>query len=766
MNTRYVGKPIARVDAKAKVTGQAVYSVDVDIPGMLYGAVLRSPVAHARIENIDTSQAKNMPGVKAVITAEDFPHSYGHMITDQPVLASEKVRYVGDPVAAVAAETELAAQMALDKIEVTYKELPAVFDPREALKKDSPLIHEKLETYPRSPLYDVVAGTNICTVLDHSRGDLEEGFSQADHIFEDDFFVHPVSHSPMETHAAVVQYSPSENSYTVWSATDAPFQKATDAAKVLGLFHNQVRFISTYSGGGFGGKGYMVAEIIGIALARFTKGRPVKVVCTRQETLTASQTRMSAYLKVKTGVKKDGSLTARQAEIIWDNGAYASKGPEVARRGALTIFGPYRTPNLALGSKLVYTNKEPSGAYRGFGVTQVTWACETQMDMIAHNLGMDPLEIRLKNLYQDGDIYINGQIMDAAGLRDTLVAAAQEIGWEHKKNQREGNKVRGKGLAVTVKGTNTPTDSCCFVKVNPDASISVITSTVEIGGGQKTIFAQIAADTIGVPMEAVRVPQPDTLISPYDFGVTSSRTTFHMGNAIHQASQRIRKKILAMAGEVLQKDPAKLELEQGRILEKDVGLLATLKELMVKKFGGKGCAIMEESHYTPADSPSIKSDEGLQWMSSIFWMWATHAVEVEVDMGTGAVKLLKVAAAHDVGRAINPLNCEQQIEGSVVMGLSNALFEDFIFDNGRIVNDTLADYKIASMLDLPEIVPIIIESNHAEGPFGAKGVGEPAAAPTGPAIGNAIFNAVGVRFMGTPITREKMLEALRENNKS
>ncbi|NIO06469.1 MAG: molybdopterin-dependent oxidoreductase, partial [Deltaproteobacteria bacterium] len=459
MGTQYVGKRIPRVDALDKVTGQAVYSVDVELPGMLYGAALRSPLAHAKIVEIDTSAARTAPGVRAVVTGEDFPFTFGHMIKDQPFLSIRKVRYVGEPVAAVAAETEAEAQEAVEKIRVEYEELPAVFDPREAALDGAPIIHEDLGTYDHGPIYEIVPGTNISTVMKYSRGDVGVGFSEADEIFEDEFYIHPVAHTPMETHAAVVQYARSGKMLTVWSAVDAPSQRAKDLANVLGLSCNQVRFISTYSGGGFGGKGAIVAEGIGIALAHFTKGRPVKMIYSRQEELTASQVRLEAFLKLKTGVKRDGTLTAREAEVIWDNGAYASKGPEVARRGTLTIFGPYRTPHIALLSRLIYTNKQPSGAYRGFGTSQVTWACESQMDIIAGKLGIDPVEIRLRNFYADGDPYINGQIMDTAGLRETLEEATREIGWGRKKPKIRGTKVQGTGIATTIKGTSTPTDS-------------------------------------------------------------------------------------------------------------------------------------------------------------------------------------------------------------------------------------------------------------------------------------------------------------------
>lgn len=762
MKTDYVGKPVPRVDAAEKVTGRAVYCVDVDLPGMLYGATLRSPLAHAKIINIDTTEAKKCPAVKAVVAGKDFPFTFGPMIQDQPFLAIDRVRYAGEPVAAVAAETEAAAQEAIEKIRVQYEELPAVFDPREAMADGAPLVHENLENYPRSSRYEIVPGTNICTIRTYSLGDAEKGFAESDEIFEDEFYVHAVAHTPMETHAAVAQYFPVTREFIIWSSTDGPYRRARELADALGISINQVRFLSTYSGGGFGGKGSLVAEAIAVALARFTRGKPVKVVFSREEELTATQTRLAAYLRLKTGVKKDGTLTARKAEIIWENGAYCSKAPEVSVRGALTVFGPYRIPNLELLSQLVYTNKQISGAYRGFGTTQVTWACEVQMDVIANQLGMDPLEIRLINGYIEGDQYINGQVLKGVGLRETLEKASREIQWGKPRPQPIGPKVLGKGIATMIKGTNTPTESSCFIKVNDDGSITILTSTVEVGAGQKTILAQIAADTIGVPLDSISIPNPDTSVTPYDFGVTSSRTVYHMGNAVHMASNQVRYKILELAGEMLKTDPERLNLIQGKIFEEGAGERITLKALLAKKFGGKGGGILGEGYFTPADSPLLKARPGLKGMSSIFWMFATHAAEVEVDTETGAVKVVKIAAAHDVGKAINPAGCQQQIEGAVVMGLSNTLFEEFKMEKGRVLNDTLADYKLATMKDLPEIIPILVETNHEEGPFGAKGVGEPAAAPTAPAIANAIFDAVGIRIKDLPITPEKILASLKE----
>jgi carbon-monoxide dehydrogenase large subunit len=764
MKTQYVGARISRVDAQDKVTGCAVYGFDIDLPGMLYGATLRSPLPHARIVDIDVSKAMKAPGVRAVVAGRDFPFTYGGAVKDQPFLAIDRVRYVGEPVAAVAAETELAAYEALQEIRVRYEELPALFDPREAVKEGALLIHPDLAQYRRAG-HDIVPGTNICTIRTYRLGDVEAGFEEADEIFEDEFSAHAVSHTTLEPHSAVAQYFPLKGNYTLWSSTDRPYLMVRELADALSLSPSHIRHIVPYVGGSFGGKNTLIAEAVAVALARFTEGKPVKVVFSRQEELTATQVRVAAFMKLKTGVKKDGRFTARKAEIIWDSGAYVSNASGVAIRGSYTVFGPYRIPNIELMSRLVYTNKEISGSYRGFGTTQVTWACESQMDIIARKLGIDPLEIRLKNGYVEGDRYINGQVLHSVGLKETLEKASREIEWGKTSRQTSAIKRRGKGLAVTLKGTPTPTSSTCFIKVNQDADVTVICTAPETGGGVKTIISQVAAEAIGVPLASVSVTHPDTLITPYNDAVAGSRSTYHMGNCVLMAAQDVRRKILELAGDVLKIEPSRLTLSEGKIIEQGAGERLTLKALLAQKYGPTGMEILGEAHFNPSDSALLAANPGLKGldsrMSSIFWMFATHAAEVEVDTETGVVKVLRVVAAHDVGRAINPVTCEQQIEGSVLMGLSNTLFEEFKMEKGRILNDRLADYKLVTTLDMPEMTPIIIESAHAEGPFGAKGVGEPAAAATAPAIANAIFDAVGIRIKDLPITPEKVLAALK-----
>ncbi len=758
--TTYVGSRSPRVDSAAKVTGDAIYAVDVQLPGMLYGAAVRSPHPHARIVSIDSSAAWDIPGVKTIVTGADFPHLFGSAIKDQPFLAIDKVRFVGEPVVAVAATTEHAAQRACELIRVEYEELPVAVDVMQALAEDAPLVHPDLANYQRGG-HEIVPHTNINTVYRHSRGDIEAGFAAADHIFEGEYSAHGLSHVALEVHAAIAEYDPASQGYTLWVSTDRPFFLRKELTESLDLDHTQVRLKVMQVGGSFGGKGIPIAEAVAVALARHTGGRPVRVELTREEDLTATQSRMPAVMRLKTGVTKDGVFTAREADIIWDSGAYTAYTVGVAIRGAQTIIGPYRVPNIEILSRQVYTNKQISGSYRGYGTTQVTWACEVQMDEIAHKLELDPVDIRLKNGYEEGDPYINGQIMHGVGLRETITRTADEIGWGEVQREPAPHLRRGKGIATMIKPTLTPSSSNCVINMEEDGRVIVVSAAPEVGSGQDTVLAQIAADAVGVPLADVRIPPTDTAVTPYNGPVASSRTTYHMGNAILDAGGQIREQVLELAGEQFSLDPESLTMTDGVIYDEDGAEVITLADLL-KRYAYEGYSITASARFSTAGSPLLKADPGQEWISSIFWMFCTHAAEVEVDVETGVVTVVKVAAAADVGKAINPMMCEQQIEGGVIMGLSNGLFEEFKMDNGRILNGSLADYKVATMMDVPEITSILVESFHEEAPFGAKGIGEPAAAATPPAIGNALFDAVGIRIPDLPITPEKVLQALAE----
>jgi carbon-monoxide dehydrogenase large subunit len=762
--TSYVGTRTPRVDSVEKVTGGAVYAVDIVLPGMLHGAVLRSPHPHARIVSIDTSAAKRAPGVKAVVTGSDFPHLFGSAIKDQPFLAIDRVRYVGEPVVAIAATTEAAAQEALDLIQIAYEELPAVVDMRAALAADAPLVHPDLHDYERGD-HEIVPHTNINTLYRYERGDVEAGFAAADVVVAGEYTAHALSHVALEVHAAIAEYDAGSGGYTLWVSTDRPFMLRNELAAGLGLDSSRVRLIVAQVGGSFGGKGVPIAEAVAVALAHHTEGRPVRVELSREEDLIASQLRVPAIMKLKTGVTRDGSLTARSAEVIWDSGAYTAYTVGVAIRGSQTIVGPYRIPNLEILSRQVYTNKSITGSYRGYGTTQVTWACESQMDEIAARLDVDPVAFRLQNGYEEGDAYLNGQIMHGVGLRETIERASAAIGWGEVARESAQHLRRGKGIASMIKPTMTPSSSNCVINVEQDGRVSVVCAAPEIGAGQNTVLAQMAADAIGVPVADVSVPATDTALTPYNGPVASSRTTYHMGNAILSAGAEIRDEILDLAGEALNVEPGRLDLRHGAVHDSDGELRITLRDLLAR-YATAGYSITAGSRFSTAGSPLLKADPGEEWMSSIFWMLCTQAAEVEVDIETGVIRVVRVVAAADVGRAINPMTVEQQIEGGVVMGLSNGLFERFSIRDGRIENGSLADYKVATIHDLPEIIPIIVESVHNEAPFGAKGVGEPAAAATPPAIANALYDAIGVRITDLPMTPEKVLMAMAEQRRS
>jgi len=458
-------------------------------------------------------------------------------------------------------------------------------------------------------------------------------------------------------------------------------------------------------------------------------------------------------------VNRDGLMLARSAEVLWDSGAYTAYTVGVAIRGSQTIVGPYRIPDLKILSRQVYTNKSITGSYRGYGTTQVTWACETQMDEIAVELGLDPVAFRLQNGYEEGDSYLNGQIMHGVGLRETIEKTAVEIGWGAVEREPAPHLRRGKGIATMIKPTMTPSSSNVVINLAQDGRVAVICAAPEIGSGQDTVLAQMAADAIGVPLDDVSVPRTDTALTPYNGPVASSRTTYHMGNAILTAGAEIREELLGLAGDTLDVGPEALELRDGAIYDLDGVMQITLKDLLAK-YSGEGYSITAGSRFSSQGSPLLKADPGEEWMSSIFWMLCTQAAEIEVDIETGVIRVVKIAAAADVGKAINPMTVEQQIEGGAVMGASNAILESFSYRDGRIENGSLADYKVATIQDLPEIVPIIVESVHDEAPYGAKGVGEPAAAATPPAIANALYDAIGVRIRDLPLTPEKVLEAM------
>jgi CO/xanthine dehydrogenase Mo-binding subunit len=767
-----IGKTYRRLDYETKVTGKAQYLADMIVPGMCHGKILRSPYPHARIKKIDASKALKVPGVMAVLTRDDILHDegiepfYGPVFKDQTIVAVEKVRHVGDPVAAVAALTVDAAEEALRLIEVEYEELPAVLDVQQALNPGATLVHEsiKLPTSGFADLVEIkpVEGTNVCTHFRLNRGDIDKGFAEADHVFDDTFTLPATQHSFLETHACIAAVEPGGR-ITVWATTQNPFVVRTQLANIFKVPVSKVRVIVPYLGGGYGGKVYPKIEPITVALAQ-KAGRPVRVVLAREEVF-YTITKHAAVIRMKTGVKKDGTLVARECEIHLDTGAYAEIGPRVAKKSGYTAAGPYRIPNLKIDSYSVYTNKPPAGAFRGFGVSQSAWAVESQMDIIAAALKLDPLEIRLKNGYVNGDKFVTEETLHSVGLKECLDEVAKSIGWGNRKDSAqsamrqalssEGSGVkRGKGLACMIKATITPSVSCAVVKLNEDASLSIYAGTVEMGQGSETTLAQIAGKELGIPLQMIQVLGVDTDVVPYDLTTSSSRSTFHMGKAVQLAAQDVMRQLKQIVAKEYGVPEEKIGFADGKIRLPESVL--DYSEVMFKRFGMQGGTLVGDGQL----KTSVKDEFG-EKSTSAFWFLAAGAAEVEVDTDTGKIKLLKYASAVDVGKAINPLGCRQQLAGAAITGIGQAMFEEIAYDNGQLINPNLVDYVLPSLGDMPAVIdPIAIEIPDRNGPFGAKGIGESGLIPVAPAIANAVFDAVGVRIKDLPIKAEKIYLAL------
>lgn len=753
-----VGKPLVRTDGMRKVTAQVTYGVDFKLPGMLYGKLLRSPHPHARIVRIDTSQAEALPGVKGVVTGKDSPEGlFGSRINDQPPLAREKVRYIGEPVAGVAAIDEATAEKALDLIEVEYEELPAVFDPVEAMKPDAPLIHEKLGEYQFSPIIcHPVPGTNILSYMKIRHGDIADGFAGSDFVFEDTFTTQAQHHCCLEPHAAVGQVA-LDGKATVWTSTQGPYKVRTESASALSMHPSRVRVIATQVGGGFGAKGRAKLEPHCVLLAR-KSGRPVKIVLTRHEVFTATSTRHPSRIRIKTGVKKDGTILAREIEVILDGGAFSESGEIVCWEIAQGAAGPYAIPNIKVDAYAVYTNKIPAGPMRGFGWPQIMWASESQIDIIASELGLDPLEVRLKNALEEGSISSTGEVMHSVGLKECLQKASAAVGWGEPLPPNHG---RGIGCLTKMSVPFLP--SSAFVKINEDGRIGLLTSAVDIGQGSDTALAQICAEVMGVGLADIEVAVPDTDSTPPDMGVIASRITFHVGNAVRFAAGDARAQVIALAAELLEASPEDLDIAESQVFVRgspERGL--SLAQVATTAYFQKGGPILGRGSFLDDDLVPTDPETGQSPKPCPYWKYGATAVEVEVDPETGVVKLHKVASAHDCGRAINPLLVDGQIEGGAATGLGYALWEELTFDEGRVTNPSFMEYRIPSSEEVPDIQPLIVEAPHRVGPFGAKGAGEASTIGVAGAVGNAIYAAAGIRLKDLPLTWEKVLSAIED----
>ena len=748
--TRVAGQSLPRIDAPGKVTGSAVYAADFALPGMLYGKVFRSAEPHARLVRLDTTRAASIPGVRAVVTAADAADvRYGAAVKDEPVFASDVVRYVGQPVAAVAAVTLEAAEAALAAIEAQYEPLPTVLDLAAALAPGAPLVHEGWRDYTAIPILQ--RDGNVCNRARIVVGDVERGWVEADHVFEQRFTTAMVHQGYTEPRAAVAAWD-SSGQVTVWSNTQLPFDVQATLADILATVPSKVRIIVPGVGGGFGGKLRIGVEHFAALLAR-KSGRPVKVMTTSEEELVAAYPRQGTVIELKTGVTRDGRLTARQGRIYFDTGAFAGSGPGVASVATMVLAGPYRTPNLHLEGYAVYTNKTNCGSYRAPSGPQSNFAVESQMDIIADALGIDPLELRLRNIVHEGDEGPTGQVLTAVGLEECLRRAADAIGWP----DRRPGPGRGKGLAIGW-WTTTGGSSGVYVKINPDGSVTLNTGAVEIGTAALTGAAQVLAEALGVDLADITVISGDTASTPFDFGAQGSRTAFAVGNACRAAAAELERKLFELAAAHLKTTENALTLRDKHVV--GPGGRVSLAELARQSQVAGGGMIAHGTFIAPGTAYDTKRVEGHAYPAFHSPSFHAHAVDLSVDAETGEVTIHRYVVAQDVGFALNPTYIEGQIEGGVAQGLGQTLSEEIVYRDGRVLNANLTDYKMPTTLDVPRIESILVEHPGRVGPFGAKGVGEPPNIEPPAAVANAIAAAVGTRITALPITAERIVRGL------
>lgn len=742
---RVVGQPVARKDGRDIVTGNVLYGADVTLPGLLHGVIVRSAIPTGKITRIDVERARAVPGVKAVLTAADVPSErFGYGVKDELIFAAGKVRYAAEPVAAVAASDEQAAEEAARLVDIEYEPAPGTFDVLDAIRADAPLVHEEMAGYEPNRLvtreWKPRPNTNVVHHNEFARGDVERGFREAEHVFEDTFRTRRVHHGYMEPHACVARVE--GDKITVWTSTQKAFIVRATLADIFGLPEGSIRVICTKIGGGFGGKNGVRLEHYAVALALKT-GRPVRVVMRRGEEFTASAGSVPAAIVLKTGIGRDGTITARQAEFFWDCGAYTD-GLPASNRALKDAAGPYRIPHLRVTSSLVYTNTMRGCPFRGLGVPEAIWAGESQMDMIAHRLGLDPVEFRMRNLLDEGDVSPNGDVVDGVTAKECLRRAVDEIGYR-KAGASDGD--RAIGLSMVYK---TPTgaggSSSAVVSIQRDGSVQVLVGSSDVGGGMETALAQIAAEELGIEVSDVGVASADTSTVPFDHGTYSSRVLVSSGMAVLRAAADARAELLKVAGEILGEDPASLALRQKKIYRRSGAEAATVEAI----FRDRRCRQKNIVATTSVVDDGQKSG----------WRFGAQALEIALDRETGRIEVLRVVSVHDVGKAVNPPLVVGQIEGGVVMGLGYALAEELALDDGRILNTDFSDYAVPFAEQVPPIKTILLESPLAEGPFGAKGIGEIGLFAVAPAIANALQNVGGIRMTELPMRPDKVLAAL------
>lgn len=775
--SKYIGVSVPRVDGVKKVTGAAKYVGDMKWPRMLYAKCVKSPYAHAKILSIDVSAAKALKGVHDVITGDYYTKRGGLYLEDKNFLAVNTVKFCGEPVVAVAAETPEIAEAACELVKVEYEPLPVINNPMEGMAKDAILIHPELHTYKVVPIFHPQAHTNISHHHIIRKGDADAAFKYAEehpdeyYITEHEYHVPHVQHTPIENHIAVAQYEP-DGKCTVWASCQSPYAVRQALSASFDIPLNKMRIISPYVGGGFGAKAGTTIEGIIIPLAMHSKGRPVMMEYTREEEFVNSYVRQGLYTKIKTAVRKsDGKFLAVQNDFYWDGGAYTEYGVNIVKASGFASTGPYEFDNVKTDAYCVYTNNPVGGPYRGFGMCEIHFGIEQNIDEVAKEIGMDPIEIRRVNGLAPGKSTGTGEIMKSCGFLEALDQVAEAIEYDKPCDAPSGpHKVRGKGIAGGWKSPSQPTNagSAAIIRMNEDGTFFLMTSGHDIGQGSDTALTQIAAEVLCCDPSKFTIRTGDTDHTPYEWQTVASRITYCAGNAIKLAAEDLKEKLLDLAQIKLGYIKRELYLEDGWIINRNhpesrMPMSDLALGLAFEDGSGYGGPAIGVGTFTLPNNINYDPATGYSPKPAAFWTTAVAGAEVEVDTETGIIEVKKMVESCDPGHIVNPELYKAQVEGGMMQALGTVLYEELKLKDGKVLNKSFVDYKIPTIDNAPEtFIAMGVEHPEETGPYGARGIGEPAMVPGAPAIANAIYNATGCRFTEMPITPERMLKALQE----
>ena len=775
--SKYIGVSVPRVDGVKKVTGAAKYVGDMKWPRMLYAKCVKSPYAHAKILSIDVSAAKALKGVHDVITGDYYTKRGGLYLEDKNFLAVNTVKFCGEPVVAVAAETPEIAEAACELVKVEYEPLPVINNPMEGMAKDAILIHPELHTYKVVPIFHPQAHTNISHHHIIRKGDADAAFKYAEehpdeyYITEHEYHVPHVQHTPIENHIAVAQYEP-DGKCTVWASCQSPYAVRQALSASFDIPLNKMRIISPYVGGGFGAKAGTTIEGIIIPLAMHSTGRPVMMEYTREEEFVNSYVRQGLYTKIKTAVRKsDGKFLAVQNDFYWDGGAYTEYGVNIVKASGFASTGPYEFDNVKTDAYCVYTNNPVGGPYRGFGMCEIHFGIEQNIDEVAKEIGMDPIEIRRVNGLAPGKSTGTGEIMKSCGFLEALDQVAEAIQYDKPCDPPSGpHKVRGKGIAGGWKSPSQPTNagSAAIIRMNEDGTFFLMTSGHDIGQGSDTALTQIAAEVLCCDPSKFTIRTGDTDHTPYEWQTVASRITYCAGNAIKLAAEDLKEKLLDLAQIKLGYIKRELYLEDGWIINRNhpesrMPMSDLALGLAFEDGSGYGGPAIGVGTFTLPNNINYDPATGYSPKPAAFWTTAVAGAEVEVDTETGIIEVKKMVESCDPGHIVNPELYKAQVEGGMMQALGTVLFEELKLKDGKVLNKSFVDYKIPTIDNAPEtFIAMGVEHPEETGPYGARGIGEPAMVPGAPAIANAIYNATGCRFTEMPITPERMLKALQE----